>query len=182
VKRRLAWIALAAVTAAASAGCKRAPKSAAAAFRPLEVGAAVPAYMAVTLQGDTIRLGGSEPVTLVNVWATWCESCREEMAALDSLHQSLGPRGLRVIGVSVDQGTAERVRRFVDALGLRFATAHDPSGDIEKQFAVMGVPTTFVIARDGRLIWRHTGNISGIVGEVRTVVDSALLAGQSATH
>lgn len=160
------------------AGCtSREPRRAP--FHPLEVGSAVPRYSAITISGDTVNVGGGKgPVMLVNVWATWCESCREEMAALDSLHRSFGPRGVRVLGVSVDEGTGERVRRFVASNGLKFTIAHDPAGEIERRFGVMGVPTTFVVSSDGRLRWRHTGNIAGMVRELGAVVDSARKGGE----
>jgi peroxiredoxin len=98
------------------------------------------------------------------------------MAALDSLNREFGPRGARVIGVSVDEGSTDRVRRFAETNHLRFAVAHDPVGDIQQSYQIVGVPTTFVIANDGRLLWRHTGNIEGreIFTEVRAAVEKAL--------
>jgi Peroxiredoxin len=158
------------------AGCKAAPKDAgSAAFHPLDVGAPVPAYTALTLTGDTVHVGGSGAPMVVNVWATWCTSCREEMTALDSLNHEFGARGLRVIGVSVDEGDVAKVKRYAESNHLGFTVAHDPAGDIQRSYQVMGVPTTFVIGKDGTLRWRHTGNISDIMGEVRGAVEKAVL-------
>lgn len=144
------------------------------AFRPLDVGMAVPSYLATTLARDTVRIGGAEAPTVLNVWATWCVSCAEEMNALDSLQQEFGARGLRVIGVSVDQGDAARVQRFVEANHLQFTIAHDPSAVIEQQFQVVGVPTTFVISRDGRLLWSHAGNIGPVMADARRAITTAI--------
>ena len=152
-----------------------------AAFRPLDIGAPVPAYAARTLGGDTVRVGADEPVTLLNVWATWCTSCREEMADLDSLQHEFGARGLRVVGVSVDQGDGTRVRRFAQGEHLSFTVAHDPSGDVQQRYLVLGVPTTFLIARDGRLLWRHTGNVHSELGALRAAVQVALREQSSAS-
>lgn len=149
-----------------------------AAFRPLDVGAPVPAYTTESLTGDTIRVGGREPATVLNVWATWCTSCAEEMAALDSLQHEFGRDRLRVIGVSVDNGDVERVRRFAEANHLDFIVAHDPAGDIQRTYALVGVPTTFVIAPDGTLLWRHTGNIGDTFDDARAAVRKALTAAQ----
>jgi peroxiredoxin len=150
------------------AGCQG--RSAQGAFRPLAIGDAVPHYAARSLSGDSVRVGGDEPPTVLNVWATWCTSCREEMSALDSLRSEFGGRGVRVIGVSVDDGDVERVQRFAAANHLQFTVAHDPAGTIQQTFQVVGVPTTFVIGRDGKLVWQHVGNISDNFADVRTAV------------
>jgi peroxiredoxin len=169
-------LAAASLLAVFTAGCEKAQRSSGAAFHPLDIGAQVPIYEVRSLAGDTIRMGGAGPATVLNVWATWCESCREEMAALDSLNREFGPRGARIVGVSVDEGTTDRVRRFAETNHLRFAVAHDPVGDIQQSYQIVGVPTTFVIAGDGRLLWRHTGNIEGrqIFPEVQAAVEKAL--------
>ena len=146
------------------------------AFHPLDVGAAVPPYTAPTLAGDSVHVGGNEQTTVLNVWATWCTSCREEMEALDSLKRDYGARGVRVIAVSVDNGDAEKVKRFAESNKLEMTVAHDPANNISQSYAVMGVPTTFIIGKDGKLLWRHTGNISGVLNEARGVIMKA--AGQ----
>ena len=155
-------------------GCKAPPREAAAAFRPLDVGTPAPAYAIRTLSGDSVRVGASGPVTLLNVWATWCTSCREEMALLDSLQRELGPRGLRVVGVSVDQGPTSRVQQFVTTNEVHFAIAHDQPGDIQRLYQLVGVPTSFVIGRDGRILWRHTGNIEDVTSDLRGELTAAL--------
>jgi len=144
------------------------------AFHPLDVGAAVPAYAAPTLSGDTVHVGGSEAPTVLNVWATWCTSCQEEMEALDSLKHDYAPRGVRVIAVSVDNGDIERVRRFAESNKLTMTVAHDPANNISQSYAVVGVPTTFVISKDGKLLWRHTGNVSPVLSEARKAIDEEL--------
>src|SRR5688500_14070242 len=72
---------------------------------PVKVGAEAPAYAAETLDGERAALAQmrGRPV-LLNVWATWCHPCRQEVPALEQLHRTYAPRGLQVIGVSIDQG------------------------------------------------------------------------------
>lgn len=144
------------------------------AFHPLDVGGAVPAYAAPTLSGDTVRVGGVEPPTVLNVWATWCTSCQEEMDALDSLEHDYAPRGVRVVAVSIDNGSVERVRRFAESSKLQMIVAHDPANSISQSYAVMGVPTTFIIGSDGKLLWRHTGNITSVLADARGALTKAL--------
>ena len=155
-------------------GCAKAGTDGGAAFQPLSIGASVPAYAAATLGGDTVRVGGSEEPTILNVWATWCVACQEEMAALDSLSREFKSRGVRVIGVSVDEGETERVRRFATTNHLGFTIAHDPAASIERSYQVVGVPTTFVVGRDGKLLWKRTGNVVDVLGDVRGAVEKAL--------
>jgi peroxiredoxin len=169
--RKLSSLLLVALTAACS---KTSAKQSAAAFKPLDVGAAVPEYAARTLAGDTVRLGGAEPPTVLNVWATWCASCQEEMAALDSLRSEYQAKGLRVVAVSVDNGGIEKVRRFAESNHLGMTVAHDPLSTINQSYEVVGVPTTFIVGRDGKLLWRHTGNVTEVMADARATIEKAL--------
>jgi peroxiredoxin len=125
-------------------------------FGPADVGAEAPSYAAATLAGDTLRLDDLRGrVVLLNVWATWCIPCVEEMPALQRLHDRLEQEGLSVVAVSVDAGSPGNgdadVSSFVDRFGLTFTVLRDASGRIEDAFGVAGLPTTFVIDRNGRI-------------------------------
>jgi peroxiredoxin len=91
-------------------------------------------------------------VTLVNIWATWCDPCKEEIPAMDSVFQALGPRGFRIAAVSIDRGGEAVVKKFAKDYGITFDVLHDPSGDIEKIFQTTGVPESFLINREGRIV------------------------------
>jgi thiol-disulfide isomerase/thioredoxin len=96
------------------------------------------------------RFRGS--VTLVNFWATWCVPCVKEMPSLDRLAARLGPEGLTVLPISQDRDPAViqpfYVARHLTALGRW----HDPGGALAQAFAVPGLPTTFLLDRDGRVV------------------------------
>jgi cytochrome c biogenesis protein CcmG, thiol:disulfide interchange protein DsbE len=143
-------------------------------YRPLAVGDAVPAYASATLAGDTVRVGGVGRLTLVNVWATWCTSCREEMADLEAIHRDYASRGLRVVAVSVDAGNGERVRRFVESERLTFTVAHDPGGRVQQLYRVAAVPETYLVSTDGRLLWQLRGGLHGNAARARAAIDRAL--------
>jgi thiol-disulfide isomerase/thioredoxin len=143
------------------------------AFRPLVVGDTAPAYAAVTLSGDTVRVGAGTPV-LLNVWATWCESCREEMADLAALEKKYAPEHVKVIAVSVDNGDGARVKRFAESEKLPFAVAHDPAGEVQKKFQAVGVPETYLVSGDGRMLWVRRGGLAGAGPEVEAGLDSAV--------
>ncbi len=141
-----------------------------AAFHPLDVGDRAPSYAARTLAGDTVRVGSGTPV-LLNVWATWCTSCREEMTDLAVLHDAYAPRGVKVVAVSVDAGDGTRVRRFAESLKLPFAIAHDPAGEVQHVFQAVGVPETYLVSGDGRLLWVQRGGLHGRLETARAALD-----------
>jgi cytochrome c biogenesis protein CcmG/thiol:disulfide interchange protein DsbE len=163
--------ALVLATVALAAGCSTPQRDAA--FRPLSVGDPAPAYAVRTLAGDSVRVGAGAPV-LLNVWATWCTSCREEMADLAALDREYAPRGVRVLAVSVDAGDGTRVRRFVAAEKLPFAVAHDPGGEVQRSFQAVGVPETYLISGSGKLLWVQRGGLHGAATAVRATLDSVV--------
>ncbi|MFZ9897812.1 MAG: peroxiredoxin family protein [Gemmatimonadaceae bacterium] len=97
-------------------------------------------------------------VVLLNIWATWCGPCRIEMPSMQRLQERLGPKGLRIVAVSVDDpGQAGAIRRFAQELGLSFDLLHDPTKAIERTYQTTGVPETFLIGRDGTIRRRSIG-------------------------
>jgi cytochrome c biogenesis protein CcmG, thiol:disulfide interchange protein DsbE len=99
-------------------------------------------------------------VMLLNIWATWCIPCREEMPALERLHQELGGQGLKIVAVSVDDaGSEQKIRDFTKEFGLTFEILHDGSGSIQGIYRTTGVPETFIIDRDGVVRKRLIGHM-----------------------
>jgi peroxiredoxin len=99
---------------------------------------------------------------LLDFWATWCRPCERSLPATQALHERFGPRGLTVIGVSVDgPRNWARVRPFARRLGLTFPIAVDEDGSLAQRFRAVGVPTTVLIAGDGRIVRTRTGWIPG---------------------
>ncbi|MGQ0538802.1 MAG: redoxin domain-containing protein [Gemmatimonadaceae bacterium] len=90
---------------------------------------------------------------LLNVWATWCDPCREEMPSLERLYRDYGPRGLRIVAVSIDDaGNEALIREFVRDHNLTFDILHDTKSDIMSLYRLLGVPQTFLISRDRRIV------------------------------
>ena len=146
------------------AGCTRADRTdekAAGAGR-VEVGAPAPAYATVSLEGDSVSLAQQKgKVVLLNIWATWCHPCRDEIPELRAIHARYRDRGLELIGVSVDtDGTDDTIRNFMQDFQMTFPIWRDPEERISTQFLTIGVPATFLIDRAGILRWRKTGPIA----------------------
>jgi thiol-disulfide isomerase/thioredoxin len=95
---------------------------------------------------------------LLNIWATWCGPCREEMPRIERLHQELGPQGLAVVAVSIDNpGMADAIRDFRKEMGLSFEILYDESGRIRDDYQTAGVPETFLIDKQGVIRRRLIG-------------------------
>lgn len=134
-------------------------------------------YRARTIAGDSLRVGGGEPLTLVNVFATWCTTCKTEFADLEALSHQFGDRGLRVIAVAVDEAPTDRVRRFVEARRTTFPVIHDSTGYVTRVFATVGVPESYLVDADGRVVWHCGGELAlGLTGLRRVITAQPLPA------
>lgn len=124
------------------------------------VGREAPDFTAVDLAtGDSVSLREhyKGQVTLVNIWATWCAPCREEMPAMEAAYKELAPRGFKVAAVSIDEGDVEPVRAFAAELGLTFDILQDRSGRIQQVYQTTGVPESFLLDKDGVIVKRIIG-------------------------
>jgi peroxiredoxin len=95
-------------------------------------------------------------VVFLNFFATWCVPCRAEMPAMERLHQEFKGKGLVVLAVDI-QETAKTVRPFVEGLRLSFPALLDGDGSVAIMYSVRPVPATYLISREGRIVWRAFG-------------------------
>ncbi|MGB8127482.1 MAG: TlpA disulfide reductase family protein [Pseudolabrys sp.] len=95
---------------------------------------------------------------LVNVWATWCAPCKEEMASLNHLALLFENKNIKFVPISIDVSGALTVRSFYERLGLNNLSIYvDPSKNVMDALGITGIPTTILIGRDGREIGRTVG-------------------------
>lgn len=110
------------------------------------------------INGRPLRLSDLRgKVVLLNFWTTWCPNCRTEMPGLERLHRHFKGRDFVLLAVNILE-PAPRVKHFMDALRLTFKTLLDSDGRVSLAFAVRGIPTTFIIDKDGALIGRAIGS------------------------
>lgn len=142
------------------------------------VGREVPAYAATTLDGTPVSLAQHRgEVVLLNIWATWCKPCREEIPALETLHKAYAARGLLVAGVSIDaHDDTASIAGFARDLGATYPLWHDQDDRISTTFLAIGVPNTYLIDRAGVLRWRHVGAVKADDPVLLAALDSALNA------
>ncbi len=97
-------------------------------------------------------------VVFVNFWATWCTPCRLEAPSLQRLYNTLRADGFEVLGVSIDTADAgEAVGRFKRDFSLSFPIPLDPTKTVYKSYGASGVPETFLVDPDGKLLERFVG-------------------------
>lgn len=144
------------------------------AFRPIAVGEPVPEFAVRTLAGDSARIASGQPVTLLHVWATWCGPCEKEFPEIEALQREYAPRGLRILAVSVDEGGDVPVRAFVAAKGATFEIGRDPEGSVRRLYQGIGVPETYLISEEGKLLVRQFGAIPAGAAAMRAAIEKAL--------
>ena len=167
-------IATAAVASLIAAGCtgETSPR--------VEVGRPAPTYAATTLAGDSATIAGlAGKVVLLNVWATWCAPCRQEIPFLESLYQKHAADGLEIVGVSVDaRGQDAEIRAFATDFGMTYPIWRDPDERIQSLYLALGVPSSYLIDRAGILRWRRIGVISEADTTLARTLATALAAGR----
>lgn len=115
-------------------------------------------------------------VVLLNIWATWCPPCREEMPSLDRLNAKLGGPAFEVVALSIDRDSA-LVKPFYQEFEIQTLRGYfDPSSKVSNTLRAPGVPTTLLIDQEGREIGRALGPAAWDSPQVEALIDSALLS------
>jgi peroxiredoxin len=111
-----------------------------------------PEFSGFTVDGQRVSLESLQgKVVVLNFWAAWCLECRPEMAVFDRLHRELSAQGLAIVGINAREARTT-VLEYAKELRLTFPLLLDPTGKINSSYGVIGLPTTFVIGRDGRTV------------------------------
>lgn len=141
---------------------------------PPSVGDPVPSWESETLDGAPFSLRdlrGSP--ALINLWATWCAPCRAETPFLQEIHEKYGPRGLQVVGLSMDgEGNRDGVEAFVEEFGVTYTMVHDFRAEGMDLFHTIGLPATFLLDADGRFQIIRLGPVSETDGEFLSALEA----------
>jgi thiol-disulfide isomerase/thioredoxin len=133
-------------------------------------GGATPALELADLQGTKHTLAGYRgKVVLVNFWATWCEPCREEMPSIERLRASLQGRPFVVLAVNLAEPES-RIRKFLEAVPVGFPVLLDRDTKTSRAWQAKLLPATYIVGPDGRIRYRHVGELDWSRPEVRETI------------
>jgi cytochrome c biogenesis protein CcmG/thiol:disulfide interchange protein DsbE len=127
------------------------------------------------LKGDDISLASLRgKVVFLNIWATWCVPCREEMPSIESLYNDFkADKDFVVLAVSQDTD-GRMVRPFVEKNHFQFTVLLDPRNEVGERYDVNGIPETFIIGRDGRIVAHHVGPYDWSNADIREALQELI--------
>jgi thiol-disulfide isomerase/thioredoxin len=133
-------------------------------------GGATPPLELTDLENGKHRLADYRgKVVLVNFWATWCVPCREEMPSIERLRASLEGRPFVVLAVNLAEPES-RIRKFLETVPRRFTVLLDRDGQSARAWQARVLPATYIVGPDGRVRYRHVGELDWSKPEVRELI------------
>ncbi|MGH7391243.1 MAG: TlpA disulfide reductase family protein [Candidatus Rokuibacteriota bacterium] len=128
-----------------------------------------------SLTSQPLRLGDFQGrVVFLNFWATWCPPCKEEMPSMERLYRRYKDRGFTILAISIDAAGADRVAAFVKEHGLTFPVGLDPKLAVANQYAIRGLPASFLIDKAGNIAAVAVGPRDWDGAPARAVVETLL--------
>lgn len=123
-----------------------------------KMGAFAPNFTAKDLNGKSISLADYKgKVVFLNLWATWCPPCREEMPSMQKLYEQLQGQDFEILAVSIDTDGAKSVAPFMKKYGLTFPALLDPDNKVARLYQVTGVPESFILNKKGIIVKKIIG-------------------------
>lgn len=134
-----------------------------------------PDFLLAGLNVKTVQLSALKGnVILLNFWATWCGPCRDEMPSMEALYQHYREKDFILLAVSVDDGSPEPTRKFIQNNRYRFPVLLDPAGKTLDLFEINKIPATLIIDKKGRITGRAIGPRDWSRPEVFSLIDQML--------
>ena len=117
-----------------------------------------PDFLLPDLNGQVVRLSQLKgKVVILNIWTTWCPPCRQEMPTMERLYQRLKSSEVFMLAVSQDVDGRNTVVPYLQEGGFTFPVLLDVHGEVGKKYGVTGYPETFIIDRQGKVVYHHIG-------------------------
>jgi len=112
-------------------------------------------------------------VVLLDFWASWCGPCRQSFPLYEQLRQEMPARDFALLAINLDE-MADGPRAFLEEHPVHYTSLADPAGEVARQYGLIGMPTSFLIDRDGVVRARHTGfkpqDIEALRKEIRDLI------------
>jgi cytochrome c biogenesis protein CcmG/thiol:disulfide interchange protein DsbE len=128
--------------------------------KQIQVGFSAPNFIFPDLKGQQISLSDQRgKVVLVNIWATWCPPCKQEMPSMQKLYEKFKGENFEILAVSIDSTGRDAVAPFTRTMNLTFPVLLDPKEDIGSLYGITGVPESFIIDKEGIVVEKIIGPI-----------------------
>jgi peroxiredoxin len=127
-------------------------------YAPLAARRPAPDFALPSLDGKMVSLSDYKGhVVLVNIWATWCPPCVDEMPSMENLYKEFKDENFEILAVSIDALGANAVRPFMKKYNLSFPALLDPEATIKTLYQTTGVPESFIVNKEGILVEKVIG-------------------------
>jgi len=121
-------------------------------------GVKAPDFTLPGLDGTMVRLSDRKgKVVFLNIWATWCPPCVEEMPSMEKLYQKLKGEDFEILAVSIDKNGAEAVAPFMKKYNLSFTALIDSKESLKYKYQTTGVPESYIIDKNGTIVEKVIG-------------------------
>ena len=128
-----------------------------------------PSFTLPAVNGTVVLDSLRGRVVYVDFWASWCEPCKRSFPWLATLQKSYGPRGLTVVAINLDKDR-DAAGRFLQKYPAAFTVAFDPAGTIAEAYQVAGMPSSFLIGKDGSIVHSHIGFDAKKTGPIEQLI------------
>ena len=129
---------------------------------------------ALPTDAGTVKLADLKgKVVYLDFWASWCPPCRKSFPWMNDMQQRYGRQGLTVVAVNVDKDR-ELAGKFLHEVPADFTVAYDPKGGVADSYQVQGMPSSFIIDRNGQIREAHIGFREGDTSEIEASLQAVL--------
>ena len=133
----------------------------------LSVGTPAPGFSFPGLDGKMVSLSDYRgKIVFVNIWATWCRPCVEEMPSMEKLYKKMSGEKFEILAVSIDATGKKDVAHFMEKLKLTFLALLDPKSSIRSLYLTTGIPESFIINQNGIIVKKIIGPTDWATPEV----------------
>jgi len=136
-----------------------------------------PDFALPSVDGKTVTLSQLRgKVVLLDFWATWCAPCRMAIPHLNNLYRTHRERDLEIIGLSLDKGSPEMLKRFSSSMGIQY-TIVMADDEVVKNYGISPIPTTYLIDRDGYITNKWVGFSQNLMSKISAETERLLSEG-----
>ncbi|MBF0275699.1 MAG: TlpA family protein disulfide reductase [Nitrospinae bacterium] len=139
-----------------------------------------PDFTLYNLKGEKVSLSQLRGnIVLLHFWATWCKGCREEMPSLQKVMEMYGDKGFKVFTINIDRGDKDKILTFMEHHHVNLPVLLDTENNVRKKYEILGLPTGYLIGKDGKFIGKIMGERNWTSEKGRSVISSLLLDSDS---